>query len=615
MWPRGIHGYWQIIINSMNIRKINCAKYLIPFSVVALFAWLHQAYVTRAHPDAVYMDSLRLVYQLEQWRHGQLSFLQLWGMGAEHQGFINPVLLLLNVKYFSFDVMLANRLTGMVVTLVAMVVLLNFNSRIRKSDREFPVALLTVRMGISALLTLICFSWAGFELFTLDLGLPLWIKNLSFVTYFALHAYYLTMPTEGWRAWVIGLGLTLVGPVIVLMIGMGWSYAFVAAVLAVSVLTAAKSIRKRDARTPLLKSAPAIALLLAQIVYLMASVGAGGATASHEKFSMLLHVPELLLYALGSGLIGVETIGSYPALLRVLPYVSGAALAAAMVLVFNRCRRELYSASLLPVYLLAYGFLTALSVSVARGGEGIVAVMASRYYMDIMFFYVGLIWLWYDSLERSLANKPHVSLAFFSVMCLAVVIGQGLTYKREWVAAPYRALAFKSMNQALLRGVPDQRAANLLQSPLDNARKGDRVLLEHHLALYSSLPAGTCAADDVRYVSGWYARESQGVWMGQNAVMQVPACRCEFAASVYLPSSFSGRTLTVSDAESDQTIALVPGKAEQLRIPPSNVQRAIDISVSRTTTPSSLPGGVHDLRDLGVLWTSNAFACGSNAFN
>jgi hypothetical protein len=599
----------------MNIKKANYAKYLISVSVVILFAWLHQTYVTRAHPDAVYMDSLRLVYQLEQWRLGHLSFFSFWGLGAEHQGFINQILLLLNVKYFSFNVMLANRLTGIIVALVAMIVLLDFNSKILKFSKEFPNTLLTVRIGISALITLICFSWAGFELFTLDLGLPLWIKNLSFVTYFAAHAYYLAMPTGGRRPRVIGLGLTLVGPVIVLMIGMGWSYSFVAAVLAVNFLVVANSIRKRDVRATLLKSGPVIALLLAQILYVMASIGVGDAPTPHKKFSILLQIPELSLYALGSGLIGVETIVGYPALLHVLPYVSGAALVAAVMLMLARYRLELHSGSLLPVYLLGYGFLTALSVSAARGGDGAMAVMASRYYMDIMFFYVGLVWLWHDSLEHLPAIRSRVSMVFFLALCLVVAAGQFLTYKKEWAAAPYRALAFRAMNQALLNGVADQQAANLLQSPLENARKGDQVLLEHHLALYSNLSAGVCKADHVRYLSGWYARESQGVWMGRTAVMQVPACRCEFVAHVYLPPGFPGRVMVVSDSETRQTIDLAPGKEEQLRISASDVPKTLNISVSRTTVPASLSDGAHDVRDLGGLWTSSAFVCGGNAAN
>ena len=600
----------------MKIKKINYLKYIIPFQAVALFAWLHQVYVTRTHPDAVYMDSLRLVYQLEQWRRGHLPFLNLWGRGAEHQGFINPFFLLLNVKYFSFNVVLANRLTGIVVALVALVILVNFNSKIRKSEKEFPGALLISRSAISILISALCFSWAGFEIFTLDLGLPLWVKNLSFVTYFAVHAYYLTMPIHGKRTWAIGLGLSLAGPVIVLMIGMGWSYSFVTAVLAVNSLTIIDSIRRRDLRASLSKSLPAITLLLAQLVYLIASIGVGGAETHHKEFSTLQRIPELTLYALGSGLIGVETIVNYPDLLRVLQYISGSALAVAIVLVFVRCRHQLYREMLLPIYLIAYGFLTALSVSIARGSQGAMAVMASRYYMDIMFFYVGLIWIWYDSLERPPAEKQHVSRFLFIALCIVVVIGQGLTYKREWAAAPYRAIVFNSMNQALLQGVQDQKAANLLQSPLDNARKGDRVLQKHHLALYSSFPLDACKADRVHYLSGWYSSEAQGIWMGRAAVMQIPACRCDFVASIYLPTGFSARTMTISDSKSTQAIDLVAGKVRQVWLPPSLATRTLDITVTKTTIPSELFHGTHDMRSLGALWINNdKFACDRHSFS
>ena len=599
----------------MNRNKINYARYTISLSVTSLFAWFHQIYVNRAHPDAVYMDSLRLVYQLQEWRQGHLSFWKLWGVGAEHQGFINQAILLLNIKFLSYDVLFANRMTGAVVALMVVVLLLNFNSTLRRGFAGLPGTVLMARIGVSVIIALICFSWAGFELFTLDLGLPLWLKNLSFVAYFSLHTYYLTMPAGGWRAKAIGLGLTVVGPVIVLMIGMGWSYSFVASVCAVSVLTAIDAIKKRNICKPLSRSAPAAALLLAQSVYIWSSWGAGGTTAPHEKFSVLLHIPELLLYALGSGLIGVETVANYPFLLHMLPFISGGVLIAAVVLLLVRLNRELYSGSLLPIYLLTYGFLTALSVSVARGAEGAAAVMASRYYMDIMLFYVGLVWLWYDSLERSLANKPRVSMALFFTLCMVVIVGQGLTYRREWLVAPYRALAFKSMNHALLQGVPDQHAASLLQSPLENARKGDGVLLERHLALYSNLPIDECRVAGIHYLSGWYAREPQGVWMGRSAVMKIPACRCDFVAAVYLPPGFSERTMVISGTESSQSISLAPGKVENLHIPPSNVQRTVDISLSRTTVPSSVSGGTRDVRELGALWTSNTFACGRGGLN
>lgn len=593
----------------MNIRIAKTARYAITLPVVVLFACLHQLYVTRAHPDAVFMDSLRLVYQMDQWRHGHLPFLRFWGLGAEHQGFINQSLLFLNVKYFSFDVMLANRLTGVVVALASAIVLLIFN---RTTSEKISIPLLTARVGISLLIAILFFSWAGFELFTLDLGLPLWIKNLSFVAYFAGHACYLAMPPKAERNWLVCLGLCLAGPVIVLFIGMGWSYSFVAAVAAVSLLAAIDYIRTPAGGILLRRFLPTITLIIAQAAYLMASIGVGGTTAPHDKFTSLAHVPELLPYALGSGLIGVETITSYPRLLSALPYFSIGAIIAGTLVLFARFRRGLFASSLLPIYLMAYGFLTALSVSVARGGEGASAVMASRYYMDIMLFYVGLLWLWLDAFVLSPGRSPGVSMAALLLLCAVVAIGQGLTYEKEWRSAPYRAMAFKAMNQALLQGVPDQHAASLLQSPLDNARKGDHVLLEQHLALYSELSTGACQAKAIKYLDGWYAPESRGIWMGHTAELQIPACRCEFVFRIYLPPDFPGRSMVVSGAAGDETVELAPGKEEQVHIRPSGSTRKLFISVTKTTTPARQSGG-RDLRSLGAFLTSGSFVCNVGA--
>jgi hypothetical protein len=600
-------------MNAAN--RANVVKTLVAFAGVAFFAILHQLYVTRAHPDALYMDSLRLVYQVEQWRLGHMSFWKLWGLGAEHQGFINPLLMMLNIRFFSLDVMLANRLTGLVITLVAAILLINFNSTTYKSRKVVSAGRMAIQAATSVMMTAICFSWAGFELLTLDLGLPLWLKNLSFVAYFVAHAYYLQTPASKRGMGVIGLVLTLAGPVIVLIIGMGWSYSFVAAVFIVHMSVNTAAIKKRELHALFAKASPLITLLLAQIVYLLVSIGMTGTVVPHKRFSMLIQIPELSLYALGSGVIGVETALQYSISLHVPQCVGGASLVAAIILLIVRYRRGLDVSSLLPIYLLVYGFLVALSVSAARGAVGPMAVMAPRYYMDIMFFYIGLIWLWCDCLALTQRRNSMLSVAAFSILCLVVVIGQSLTYKREWGAAPSRAKAFVAMNQALLEGVPNQAAASLLQSRLDYARLGDSVLLEQHLALYSKLSANECDAAGVRFMSGWYEQEPHGVWMEQNASLRIPACHCDFVATVYLPSGFSERTLTISSSSLTKTVDLKPGAAEQVPIAPSRMQRVLDVSVSATTIPSSLPGGSHDIRSLGAYWTDYSYACSGNVRN
>jgi hypothetical protein len=593
-----------------TVKDKNAIGYLVVFVIVACFFVSHQVYVTRAHPDAPFMDTLRLVYQLEQWLSGHMSFLELWGQGGQHQGFINQLFLLANTKFFSMDILLANRMTGVVVALLTAVLLFNFISKTKREDSNPSVVDLVLQAVISTLIVAVCFSRAGWELFTLDLGLPLWTKNLSFVAYFSIHAWYLRAAPGRRATWITGLGLILAGPVIVLVIGMGWSYAFVAAVVVASLVAVIGSFGRGGLRGQFAKSAPLVALLMAQLVYVVASIGRA---APNAKSSAMIHVPDLVLYALGSGVIDQEAMRSYFIPSHVPELIGACMLAAAAALVLSRLRRNaLGSYSLFPFYLLAYGFFTALSVSVARGHDGPAGVMASRYYMDIMLFCVGLIWLWYEDLARAEAKKSAVSVAGFLILCLVVAVGQRLNYKQEWNTAPYRALAFKAMNEALLAGVPDQAAANLLQSPLDNARLGDQVLREHHFALYSNRHAGKCKVDDVQLLSGWYLHEGHGTWMGKDARMQIPPCHCDLVAGIYLPADFSARTLKIQDAASSREINLQPGQSEQVSLGASIATRTVNLSVSVTTTPANTSSTSRDTRSLGAYLTGYAYACGAD---
>lgn len=465
-------------------------KYLATFAVVIFFLFVHEAYVTRAHPEAPYMDTLRLVYQLEQWLSGNMSFFEFWSQGGQHQGFIFQLFLLANVKLYSLDIMMANRMTGVAVAVFTAILLFSFLfSTKRCRDTKFTASVPT-QIAICTLVAGICFSWSGFEIFTLDLGLPLWVKNIFFVTYFVLHAWYVRAPSGRRSTWLAGLGLTLAGPIIVLIIAMGWSYSFVASIALVSAIVLIELSKQGKWRRQLARCLPLVALLAAQLVYLITGIG-GVESTNHSFRSSLIQVPDLLLYALGSGVIGTETAQSHAISLHVLELIGAGMLVSAITLLFFRlrCRDIMNLSSLVPLYLLSYGFFTALSVSVARGHGGPAGVMASRYYMDIMLFCVGLVWLWYENLASSESKRSLVSVFGFSVLCLVIVVGQGLTYAREWRSAPYRAMAFKAMNEALMKGVPDQAAASLLQSPFDTARLGDRALREHHLALYSGLHA------------------------------------------------------------------------------------------------------------------------------
>ena len=57
--------------------------------VILLGLVLHAGYLARAGADAVYMDTLRLLWQWSEFRAGNLSLLQLWGQqGSPHSGLL-----------------------------------------------------------------------------------------------------------------------------------------------------------------------------------------------------------------------------------------------------------------------------------------------------------------------------------------------------------------------------------------------------------------------------------------------------------------------------------------------------------------------------------------------
>ncbi|BFI96985.1 MAG: hypothetical protein RSP_24950 [Rhodanobacter sp.] len=590
------------------IKDKSVAGHLISLVIVACFLIAHQAYVTRANPDAPFMDTLRLVYQLEQWLSGRMSFWEYWRQG-QHLGFIFQLILLGNTKFFSLDIILANRATGVVVALLALILLSNFVSTVREERKT--LADLVFQTAILILIAAICFGRAGFELFTNDLGFALWVKNLLFVIYFSAYSWYLRAVLNRRVAWIAGLGLISAGPVIVLFVAMGWSYAFVAAVMVASAIEMIGLFKQGGWRRSAAKFLPLIALLIAQAVYVVASlVGFGGSPAS-AKSAALIHIPGLVFYALGSVVVDQDVMHSYFTTFPALPKLIGASMfVAAVVLTLSRFRRNALGAySVLPFYLMAYGFFTAFSVSVARGHDGPGAVMASRYYMDIMLFGVGLIWLWFENLIRANVRESKGTLTGFIVLCFVVGAGQYLNYKQEWRIAPYRALTFKAMNEALLNGVPDQAAANLLQSPLDNARRGDQVMRNHGFSLYSKLKSEECRNDGVKLLKGWYLSEGDSTWMEGHARMLIPACHCDLVAQVYLPANFPARTLRVQDSASNAEIRLLPGQSEQVPFGVSKNERVVDLSVSATTVPAAVMSASSDRRHLGVLLTGYSYVC------
>jgi len=178
---------------------------LLVISVTA-FCCLHALYLQRAMPEVPYMDSLRALVLLAGWEQGQVTLAQLWGLGRAHQGLINPFFIYANVELLHYKVMWANRLTTLAVALVALTIGHEVVSDYREKARAITRG--SWRWAWVIFLVLIpvqLFSSAGYELFTLDLGLSLWIKNVLIVLYYVLHARFLNLARrQTWQ--MAGLG-------------------------------------------------------------------------------------------------------------------------------------------------------------------------------------------------------------------------------------------------------------------------------------------------------------------------------------------------------------------------------------------------------------------------
>ena len=564
-------------------------------AVVAVFAILHQAYIGRAHPDAVFLDTPRYLVQLQEWLAGRMSFIDYWHQG-QHRGFIFQSLLLANVRWFQLDPLLATRLSGLAIALTAALVSGTMLLRSADTPHGRRVA------GVAALLaTALLFSWAGFEILTWDLGLALWIKNACFVLLFLAQERVLRAAKLPF-AIATSLGMAIV----VLYAAMGWSYAFVASVLAVQLLAAFD--QRRDA-APSRRHLPVLAALLAQACAIML---AGGALDQPQDASATTHVRLdgilLLPYGLGSAIAGSEAMGHLSAGMHILWAMGFVSIVLGIVLAWRRFARGVMSGPLLPLYLLAYGGACAASFAMARSDLGPAGAMASRYSMDLVAYTIGVLWLLGEEAARP-GPRTRAWSGVFAGFALLVLAGQAYTYLREWKVAPYRAQSFREINR-VTRAIPATEAdAAVLQSVLVFARPSALVMQAQGLGPFRGQAVrAACSQNGIRSGTGWFA-DAGGDWMGAKATLELPSCACSYETTVYIPENYPRRILSLSYGGTRTRLLLAPGAVTPLRLPP-NAPKVV-IEADATTIPSRDFPGSADVRALGALFGPGNFKCAS----
>lgn len=578
-----------MIANSASARAAGLTLWV----AVALGLLGHALYITRAGADAVYMDSLRLLWQWFEVTQGRMSWLAFWGQhGSPHSGLLTQALLAGNTAWFGLDAQLANRMTGVVIAAVTLLLGQAYVADLRRAGGAHATALVVV---VVLVLAGLCFSLSGFELLTLDMGLGLWLKNLLVFSLFLGHARTLRGESSLWQA----AGLSVGGALLVVFCAMGWAYAVAGAVVAVQGLHHLAARQWPQPRQLLLP----LTLMLTLLAVILLKRSVFGA-AEESGASLQLDSLRQWLLALSSTFLNAEAVGRFG-----LPGMWLALLGGLLALgyVIASCVRLLDArGSRFPVLLIAYSALCAASFVLARGSNGDAAVMASRYHMDVFPGLIGVLWILSMPATGPLRAGKRAACVGVGGLALLVLLFQAAQMRLEWQAAPYRKAIFAAMNEALRAGVPDQAAADLLQAPLADARGAAALMRRHQLGVFAGarqLPIAALQAcsSQWRLGSGWYPRESGGAWSATQATFEVPQCDCEYRVTLFVPAHFPERSVTVVD-EQGPTLpvrVLTPGVGSELVLPAFPQARRYRLTSSRGTVPVR-EGLGQDARELGV---------------
>lgn len=571
--------------------------------VVAGLLVLHQLYLLRAMPVAPYMDTLRVIALLDGWEQGRVALSQLWGVGSAHQGLVNEAFIYANIKLLHYDALWASRLTGVAIALSSLTLGLAGLFWLRREPEPSSLWRGLGCLLFCMLIPVLLFSGAGFELLTLDLGLSLWVKNAAIVMYFVLYSSFLRMDADSSMRWQ-GLLLMLLGPFLVMLVTMGWSFAFVGG--ATLQLLAAG----RTGRYWLYRTLPVLLLWVALAVYVGISLSGASSGELAAAGVRLSELPRLVASALGAAVIPPETSARINLSISAQQAMGMLLMLAAVVILAVLASRRRRLSDTTPLALLAYAGATALALALGRGADGAAAMLASRYYMDLVLFPIGLMWL---ALMLGNAKKVRTLTAFLgiSVFCFILLL-QYFTYRYEWRAAPYRAAVFSAMNRALLQQVPDEQAAATLQAPLGDARAASRVMQEEKLGpFHEATSSADCDPGLLTRGRGWYDEENGGAWMAADAFLAVPGCPCKLSMDIYLPEDFPERVVTFATPDGrHEDVSVRPGVSTNVAVDLPLQKGLLSLRTNGTSQPARL-GQSADTRELGVFVGPLAILCPS----
>jgi hypothetical protein len=549
-------------------------------------------YMYVLHPEVAFMDTLRFLTYFDDSERGTASLFSTWIQG-EHRSYLAQFFVYMNAKILKFDVFGATLSSGIIIALTG--ILLGIEQYRTLSDKSRRRLSLPVFFGLVAITFFTLFSLANWELYSVDVGVTLFGKNLVFILYWiGLERALLETPKQ----LILRIVLLLSGPTIVLVLSSGWSYAFVFTTIICGFVVSPVNKEAKKFRGYLF-----VVLLMSQIIYVVAGYYLGaGSYSSLGRSASVLNVVIGFFFALSSGFMGVETITSlgmpvWVQLVAPMVLIITVAWLTIMVVVSK------FRIPLVAIALVIYSVLHIAAVAYARGRYDPLLAMAPRYYMDISLFFIGFFWIAMLFIREGhiIKIKKFIFISVLFILALLFLVGQGITCKDEWLKAPYRHQAFNKMRYITLKGVTSIDDARFLQAPnIEVAARGVNIQRSYGLGPFRGIE---CSAP--LNLSGLFGDDE---WIGSNTNLLIKNCGGNLHLKVFLPYTFSTKLVGVSvDGDDFNYTKIEPGKVTDINLSLSgNNKKYLDIIivVDQTTNPSDIQSGSTDRRKLGVIVSS-----------
>ncbi|MBU2751106.1 MULTISPECIES: hypothetical protein [Acidithiobacillus] len=433
----------------MDMKPKRYFNFISFFIVAAGFFGLffYICYIMRSLPIVPYMDTLKFIQDYGiLWEKNPFLLFRSWPYGQQ-SGLIDPAFTYINIKLFSLNSLLASISTGFVIFIIY--ILLAYNIVLPTTSKPINISffLLILIIAIS------CFSLNGWQLYDLDLGMPEYFRNL---TYLAI-AIFANRKLIAKKIEYLNIIFYLFGLTIsILFFGMGEVYSFsfslfLSLLFAYSVHNTKKdkfSLRFKYNQITIFIS-PLFFLTLYFFISRYFSNGIFSTTGFSFKY--FLYLPR----SIATTTLSAEAINSMHINLIYVLIIGYFLLISYLFCLIYILYCSDFRKYFLPFFMSTFGLLTALSIVIARGPYGPQFVMVSRYYVSYFFFFVGLILMLYiigqetNSIQNFTLHAKKISRLLLYILFSIFFISQLISTNTEWHIAPYRSQYFQRMEKLI----------------------------------------------------------------------------------------------------------------------------------------------------------------------